>query len=118
MKLSPDPNGVLGNRLRILLSHGSKRLKMPPRVDSVKLSDHGSGKVVKVSSETVINSFTRANEFLGSQGNQRPDLENPLSVAKGSKEEEFLKDRKKVSERFLLRIMGRPFDLELFKTSG
>ena len=45
-------------------------------------------------------------------------MEDFLSIAKGSEEKEFLKDGKKVSERFLLRIMGRPLDLELFKTSG
>ena len=67
MKLGSDPNSILSNRLIILLSHGSERLKMPTRVDSVELSDHGSGKVVEVSPETVIYSFTGTNEFLGRQ---------------------------------------------------
>ena len=83
MKLGTDANGILGNRLRILLSHSSERLKMFARVNSIKLSDHRRGKVVKVSPETVINSFTGANEFLGRQRYKGTDLEDFLSVTKG-----------------------------------
>ena len=45
-------------------------------------------------------------------------MEDFFSIAKGSQEKELFKDRKKVSERFLLGIMGRPLDLEMFKTGG
>ena len=64
MKLGTDANGILGNRLRILLSHSSERLKMFSGIYPVKLGGHRSGKVVKVSPETIINSFTSAYELL------------------------------------------------------
>ena len=118
MKLGTDANGILGNGLSILLSHSSEHFKMLSGIYPVKLSDHRSGKVVKVSPETVINSFTSAYELLCGQGHERPDLEDFLSIAKGSKEKKLFEDRKKVSEGFLFRIMGRPLDLEMFKTVG